>query len=86
MQKMRCKCGEAVCYTSMGRPAKCSGCHKCNTTYAQHPDDHEELQPHEHETRYHQITGKPYKVCKCCGALDQDSYMEARIPVNKPIE
>lgn len=50
MQYYRCKCGKAESWTSMG-VRQCSGCKECNTTLAQHPDDHKSpVPPHEYET------------------------------------
>lgn len=65
MQYYRCKCGEAICYGSMS-PSDCEGCTICNTTYAQHPDNHQELKPHVEVTKYDQNTGKPFKICSVC--------------------
>jgi len=56
----------------------CQGCEKCNTTYAGHPDLHEPLQPHDWGTKYNQNTGKPYKVCKKCSEIDDESYKESQ--------
>lgn len=60
-------------------PCDCQGCKKCNTTYAGHPDNHKELQPHTWKTMYNQNTGKPYKRCDKCHAVDEESYREAAI-------
>lgn len=65
MQHYRCKCGEATMYGSMG-PMACQGCDKCNTTYAQHPDNHETPKEHQWVTKYDQNTGDPYEICSMC--------------------
>lgn len=78
MQTLRCKCGKAIIYTSMG-VQDCMGCKKCKTTYAGHPDNHKELQPHTWETIYNQQTGKPYNTCSKCGTLDEESYNLSKI-------
>ena len=62
MRTLRCKCGEAMMWTT-DRPFDCQGCMKCNTTYAGHPDGHKPLQPHTWKIMYNQNTGKPYKKC-----------------------
>jgi uncharacterized CHY-type Zn-finger protein len=58
----------------------CQGCDKCKTTYSGHPDHHKELQPHKWKKMYHQNTGKPFKICKVCGEMDQESYIKAMVP------
>ena len=77
MQTLRCKCGDKTAWTSMGM-ADCQGCDICNTTFAGHPDNHKELQPHEWFITYSQKTGKPYKRCKKCYTADAESYGEAQ--------
>ncbi len=64
MQAYRCKCGEAK-YFGSDVPKPCQGCKKCGTTYAQHPDHHKEIEPHEFEILYDD-KGRPYEVCKRC--------------------
>lgn len=66
----------------MGAGFKCQGCPKCNTTFASHPDHHEELQPHTLVSRYHPNTGKPYKMCSQCHYIDPQSYNDAKIKDN----
>lgn len=78
MMILRCKCGDKTCYTSMGSQ-DCEGCEKCNTTFAAHPDNHNELKPHEFITKYNSDTGKPYKWCKRCGQKDQESWEQSNI-------
>lgn len=77
MKYLRCKCGKQTCMTSMGT-LPCQGCKECKTTYAEHPDHHEELQPHKWVTKYNIDTGKPYKMCDVCYAYDEKSYKEAQ--------
>jgi hypothetical protein len=81
MRTLRCKCGEAIMWTT-DSPRDCQGCKKCNTTYAGHPDNHKELQPHTWKIMYEQNTGKPYKRCEKCYAVDEESYVEARKKTN----
>jgi ssDNA-binding Zn-finger/Zn-ribbon topoisomerase 1 len=61
----RCKCGDRKASSSMGMP-ECSGCPKCNTTYASHPDGHEIPKQHTFITRYNPSTGEPYEMCDKC--------------------
>jgi hypothetical protein len=76
MRTLRCECGEAIMWTT-DSPFDCQGCMKCNTTYAGHPDGHKPLQPHTWKIMYDQNTGKPYKRCNKCGAVDEESYKES---------
>lgn len=78
MRTLRCKCGDKTMSTSMGSQ-DCQGCEKCKTTFAGHPDHHNELKPHEWIERFHQNTGKPYKICKICHKIDRDSYDNAAV-------
>lgn len=77
MQYLRCKCGKATCSTSMG-VQDCQGCAECKTTFAGHPDHHEELKEHEWVTRYNTHTGKPFKQCSKCYFVDVESYNNAK--------
>lgn len=62
----RCKCGDAVAWSSMGTYA-CEGCPKCNTTLEAHPDHHKEPKPHTFTLKYDEDTGKPkHYVCNVC--------------------
>lgn len=79
MRTLRCKCGEAIAWTT-DNFQDCQGCEKCQTTYAGHPDNHRPLQPHTWKIMYNENTGKPYKRCEKCYAVDEESYKEARIP------
>lgn len=80
MKALRCKCGKSTMQTSMGAPRDCEGCSKCKTTYANHPDDHKTLLPHDwEEVTYHQNTGKPYETCKRCHRINNESYEQAGI-------
>ena len=56
----------------------CEGCEKCQTTFAQHPDHHQPLIPHDWGVMYNQHTGKPYKRCKRCSYVEPQSYEKAR--------
>lgn len=76
MITLRCKCGEQKLWTSQGT-WDCMGCEKCQTTFADHPDGHKPLQPHNYKIKYHQNTGKPYKMCEQCGHIDKDEYLNA---------
>ncbi len=78
MRHLRCKCGKMTMSTSMGAVKDCEGCSQCKTTYSGHPDNHKKLLPHDWaETTYHQNTGKPYKTCKRCHRINNESYEEA---------
>ena len=59
--------------------ADCQGCEICQTTFAEHPDFHEPLQPHTWVVMYNQNTGKPYKRCTKCHQADIESYKESQI-------
>lgn len=59
MQFRRCKCGEARRWDSGYPPKDCQGCTKCGTTLAQHPDDHQPLQPHKPKQFFSRETGQP---------------------------
>lgn len=65
MQTYRCKCGEALFHGSGMMPQPCQGCPKCNTTYAQSPDDHKTIEPHDYEIKY-DSDGTPYEWCRRC--------------------
>jgi hypothetical protein len=67
MQYYRCKCGDAVAWSSMGT-YPCEGCEKCNTTLEQHPDHHRTPEPHDWQLKYDENTGKPsyYRCTVCC--------------------
>jgi len=82
MKTFRCKCGESIIYSSMGTGHNCEGCTKCNTTYADHPDHHLPLEPHDWITKYNQNTGKPYKVYNKCCHRDKESYKESQNNAN----
>jgi hypothetical protein len=77
MRTLRCKCGEAIAWTTDGFP-DCQRCEKCQTTYAGHPDYHKPLQPHTWKIRYNEDTGKPYKMCEKCYKRDEESYKKSR--------
>lgn len=81
MQYYRCKCGQRQMQTSMGSPKDCQGCSECNTTYAQYPDDHKPLEPHDYSvTMYDQNTGKPFKLCSKCNQAEPESRAESKNP------
>lgn len=65
MKYVRCRCGNQIGWTSMGS-SNCEGCEECNTTLSEHPDFHDELEPHEWVTKYNVDTGEPYQMCKNC--------------------
>jgi len=73
MRAVRCKCGDKTGWTSDSFQ-DCQGCDICNTTFASHPDNHKELQPHEYITVYNESTGKPYKRCNKCHQSEIESY------------
>jgi len=73
MRTLRCKCGERTMWTT-DSTWDCQGCPKCNTTYSGNPDGHKKLRPHTWGTMYNQNTGKPYKRCEKCGAIDEEEY------------
>ena len=71
MRYMRCKCGQRTRYTSMGAGRDCEGCRECQTTYAEAPNEHHDLQPHEWRPSYDERTGEVrYQVCEKCGVAD----------------
>lgn len=82
MQSYRCKCGKGW-YSGSYPPSKCQGCDKCNTTYAQRPEDHKVPEPHNLETRYNQNTGKPYEMCMDCMYVDEEQYRLSKIKDGK---
>ena len=75
----RCKCGKSESFSSMG-VQPCQGCDECGTQYAVGPELHEPRVPHEWGTKYHQNSGKPYKVCTRCYETDRESFKEASQP------
>lgn len=77
MRQLRCKCGKREAWTT-DNFQDCQGCPECGTTYAGHPDNHRPLQPHDWETKYNENTGKPYKRCKKCYEIDEESYKESK--------
>ncbi len=78
MRYVRCKCRNREGWTSDSFQ-DCQGCPDCKTTFASHPDNHRPLQPHDWETVYNERTGKPYKRCKNCHEVDEESYKESNI-------
>lgn len=67
MNYWRCKCGAYTAWESGFPPARCTGCEKCNTTLARHPDDHQEPEPHVMELRYDERTGEAtHYTCVVC--------------------
>jgi len=79
MRTLRCKCGDKMAWTS-DNFQDCQGCEICQTTYSGHPNNHKPLQPHEWKIMYNENTGKPYKMCKNCHEIDEESYKESRKP------
>lgn len=72
MRYLKCKCGACERWDSGEAVAPCSGCKKCGTTFATHPDDHKPLQPHEWEPRYDPLTGKPERrMCARCHKIER---------------
>lgn len=79
MQTYRCECGESVAWGSMP-PAPCSGCPKCGTrkewcpkvegepgkVYVPKAGNYRQPEPHDWQTRYDEMTGKPYEMCGRC--------------------
>ncbi len=78
---VRCKCGECQGWTTDGFQ-DCQGCTKCETTFASNPEHHKPLQPHDWKTKYNENTGKPYKTCKVCHEIDEESYKKSNEPEN----
>jgi hypothetical protein len=78
MRTLRCKCGKKIAWTADSFP-DCQGCSECQTTYASNPDGHRPLQPHVWGIKYNQNTGKPYKRCKNCFNVDEESFKESDI-------
>lgn len=76
MRTLRCKCGEAIMWTS-DTVHDCQGCSKCNTTFSGRPDGHKPLQLHTWGTMYNQNTGRAFKICSKCGHIDEDSFKES---------
>ncbi len=66
----------------------CQGCKECGTTYGNTVMENgvpvtkfKPLQPHDFSiTKYNTNTGKPYKMCKWCYQVDEQSYKEAMKP------
>lgn len=61
MKHYTCKCGKAEYFGSGMFPQDCEGCDDCGTNYNKEPKAE-----HEWITRYHSVTGKPYKMCRLC--------------------
>lgn len=45
MRYMQCRCGERMCWTTMGHPS-CDFCEKCGSTLAEGPNTHVDPTPH----------------------------------------
>lgn len=72
MQYRRCKCGKAWRWDSGEVVHDCQGCSECNTTFAQYPSEHRELQPHEYEDYYLSgSTPQPARMCKKCHRIER---------------
>ena len=73
MKQYRCKCGKARMWNSGEMIHDCEGCEECKTTFAQAPEDHRELRPHQFEeitkvkfeNGIETITAH-YEYCKLC--------------------
>lgn len=75
---LRCKCGDKIMQTSMGGK-DCQGCEDCKTTFAGHPDQHKELQPHKFDKKlFNQNTGKSYFTCSVCNEMDLESWKKSQ--------
>jgi len=73
MQYRRCKCGKCECWDSGDPPMPCEGCIECGTTFAQHPDDHKPLEPHDWEPRFDPRTGAAARPeCRRCHTQDKN--------------
>ena len=79
MNYYKCKCGKQEYWESGMLVHDCMGCEDCQTTYAQHPDYHKDLQAHEWKIIYNQKTGKPYNICAKCYSTDKESYKKSKI-------
>lgn len=72
MQYRRCKCGKAERWDTGEIVHPCQGCSICQTTFAQYPDDHKLLEPHDWKPRYDSDTGEPTRrICKRCGKIER---------------
>ena len=81
MRTLKCKCGDKTMWAT-GGVHDCEGCEDCQTTYADSPDNHKPLQPHDWGVRYNVNTGNEYKVCKICFHVDEESYQASKV-INK---
>ena len=69
MQYRQCKCGKARRWDTGEIVHPCQGCEKCQTTFGQHPNDHEPLQPHDLKPQFNRNTGEPDGfICSRCYA------------------
>lgn len=72
MQYKQCKCGGRQRWDSGEVVQPCEGCSKCGTTFADGPDGHKALEPHDWQPRYDRVTGKPdRRECSRCHALER---------------
>ncbi len=80
MRYMRCKCGKAECWTSMGSP-ECNGCNECKTTLAESPTGHRDLAPHEwhEEWAIDKKTGDRWKERVCVRCMKREKMTDEEI-------
>ena len=71
MKAFRCKCGKKTLTSSMGPGQDCEGCDECQTTFADNPDHHVPLIPHDWEDRVQGPVDNPrrFEVCKRCHSV-----------------
>lgn len=65
MQVYRCRCGKSKFFGS-DSPSPCQGCYLCETTYAQHPDDHKKPEPHQFDSVQRIETDEGEKTLSRC--------------------
>ena len=46
--------------------SRCVACPECGSDLAESPTSHSDPIPHEWVTRYDEVTGKPYEICRMC--------------------
>ena len=78
MKYKRCKCGKMERWDTGEAVKPCEGCRECQTTFAEHPDDHKLLQPHDWEPRFNSRTGEPdRRMCRRCHAIEKVDQSES---------
>lgn len=80
-----CQCGKVESWSSGMRYYDCQGCKDCQTTFGTTVmkdgtpvTEYRPLQPHDFtKIKYNQETGKPYKMCKWCYQIDEESFKQS---------